>query len=713
MSTAKRAAAGRVAQSPASPAAWSPWWAAAGVAILTVCIALLCAKPVGDSDLWYHMAYGRQMLETGTLRLDHTTFSWTPTENAIIYCAWVAQLLFLALYEALGLGALFATRYLVFAAAFAAMAWLAWRMRVVAHPLVWLVATLTLLMSSGAFFLKPQLLSFGLMTALVVVCAWIRHRGDDAAPLVIALPVLMLIWVNTHGGFVVGLAYLAAFGLGEAVNLVASPSQALSPFMRKRLAIAAVACVAVAALTPYGLAYPRQFFTVELSALDLSAVRDYDSIFAAAQRPLRYVEYGAGAAAIVGLLVVARLVRGSLDWSLVAANVLFAGMYAYYVRLTFFWAPIVLVSVIVLLADGPAWLWPATNQRRRWLGALATIATLALGGHAVRADAATPVVGSWRGFGNGYWNPEAEAEYLAQHFPVETLGNDYNSGGYLLWRLGPKTKVFIDARYFPYRSWFQDYLTLETTQGIEPLLKQYPADVWCVSLHLPRTVEWFRRSPDWTPAFYGSSAAIFVRRGTPVPEGGLHAAPAVADIKNLYQAIVVTAFAFDVNDLDGAARVVAGMEARFTSDNDRRVVAGARTALDGLAAHARGDHANAIRLLSSIAEAYQGTPAAALADSAMADAQRLWLAGDDARALASAQLAARFAPQSPAARYNAGAFGWWLQQSGGGTDGSWRLHLDAFTRMPATSGGHATALEAARAMLSGAQQTRPFVLTTR
>lgn len=660
------------------------------------------------------MAYGRQMLESGSLRLDHTTFSWTPTENAIIYCAWVAQLLFLTLYETLGLNALFATRYLVFVAAFAGLGWFAWRLKVAAHPLVWFAATLALLMSSGAFFLKPQLLSFGLMTALVVVCTWIRHRGDDAAPLVWALPVVMLVWVNTHGGFVVGLAYLVAFGAGEAANLAVAPSQALSPRLRTRFAIAALACVVVTALTPYGLAYPQQFFTEELSALDLSAVRDYDSIFATAQRPLRYVEYGAGAAVLVGLLTAARLARGGLDWSLVATNVLFAAMYAYYVRLTFFWAPIVVVSTIVLLADGPAWLWPASPQRRRMMAALVTAATLALGAFAVRADAATPVVGSWRGFGNGYWNPESEADYLARAFPVARLGNDYNSGGYLLWRLGPKTKVFMDARYFPYRAWFQEYLTLESTQGIEPLLKKYSTDVWCISLQLPRTVEWFRRSPDWTPAYYGPSAAVFVRRGTPLPDGGLHAAPAVADIKNLYQAIVVMAFAFDVNDLDGAARVVQGMEARFTAENDQRVVAGARTALDGLVAHARGDHPTAIRLLSTIAEAYQGTPAAALADSAMAEAQRLWLAGDDAGALGGAQMAARFAPQSAAARYNAGAFGWWRQRTGAaGADASWRLHLDAFVRMPATSGGHATALEAAKAILSGAQQTRPFVLATR
>jgi hypothetical protein len=499
------------------------------------------------------------------------------------------------------------------------------------------------------------------------------------------------------------------------LNRYLSPAKALSPRLRRRLLIAVGLCALTTVVTPYGLRYPLQFFTMQLSAMDLNAVRDYDSIFAVTQRPLRYVEYGAGALLVLALLHAHRAKRGALEWSLVVTNLVFASLYAYYVRLTFFWAPIVLVSASSLLADRPAWLLPVSAAKARALGGGLLAATVLLATHAVRADMATPVVGSWTGFGNGYWNPEEEAEYIAREFPVARIGNDYNAGGYLIWRLGPATKVFIDARYFPYRSWFQEYLTLESTAGIERLLTKYPADVWCVELLLPKTVEWFRRSPDWTPAFYGASAAVFVRRGTALPGGRLQAADGVGNIRNLYQAIVVLAFAFDIRDLDGAERVVRGMEGRFQSDTDRRVVAGARTALDGLRANARGDHATAITLLSSIAEAYQGMPAAALAQSALVEAQRLWLASDDSNALQRAQLAARFAPQSPVARYNAGAMGWWVQRSAvEKPDPSWRIHLDAFVNLTAAGGTvHATAVGAAREMLSGMRQTRPFVLDSR
>ena len=64
---------------------------------------------------------------------------------------------------------------------------------------------------------------------------------------------------------------------------------------------------------------------------------------------------------------------------------------------------------------------------------------------------------SWMGFGIGYMNPVAEAKYIKKHFPKVRIGNTYDEGAYLLWELWPQNKVFIDARYFPFRGWLDEY----------------------------------------------------------------------------------------------------------------------------------------------------------------------------------------------------------------------------------------------------------------
>ena len=64
-------------------------------ALLLAVVALRFAEPVEDGDLFWHMAYGQQMLDRGTLVPDHTLYSWMPTSNHSIYCAWVSELLLL------------------------------------------------------------------------------------------------------------------------------------------------------------------------------------------------------------------------------------------------------------------------------------------------------------------------------------------------------------------------------------------------------------------------------------------------------------------------------------------------------------------------------------------------------------------------------------------------------------------------------------------
>jgi hypothetical protein len=675
-------------------------------------LAVACAKPIVDSDLWFHLAYGRQMIERGSLVLDHTTFSWTPSDNVVIYCAWIAQLVLLALHKIGDLPLLFALRYGIFLGVILAAAWYARRTAVASHPLVWMAALLAVLMSSSAQLIKPQIFSYALMTAVVLTWACIRSGAAHAARLAYALPVLMLIWVNTHGGFVAGLAFLALAAGGEWLNARWSPDIALPIDVRRQVSIAGGLSLGATFLTPYLWRYPLQFLTIELPRIDLQAVREYDSIFAITQRGLHYVDYGVIAAGILVILFGSAWRRGRLDWSLVLPNVAFAILYASLVRMTLFWAPVVLVSVVALLPHAPAWLSLHTRRSAHVVGAAALGLAILLGGRAVRADMETPPVGSWLGFGNGYWNPEEEAEYIARHFPGARIGNDYNSGGYLIWRLWPASRVFIDARYHPYRSWFQEYLQWESTSGIGAVIEKYPADLWCVDLLLPKTVYWFRTSPDWTPAFYGASAAVFVRRGSAVPGGGLQAGEGIDGIRNLYQALVVLAFALDAGDLNGAERVVAGMERRFRTERDQQAVGNARAAVEGVRAYRQRDYPRAMALLAPIAPGYRGVAAAVLAESALLQMRRHWEAGEFGRALEMAQLAVSSAQEEPIPHYNAGVIGWWLsRQNPGAASLAWRANLERFLAMSGTRGAVSpAAVETAAAILQGRTGELPLIM---
>jgi hypothetical protein len=467
-------------------------------------------------------------------------------------------------------------------------------------------------------------------------------------------------------------------------------------------------CFLSAFATPYGWRYPLQFFTVDLPAIDLAAVREYDSIFAPSQRGLRYVEYGVMMATLLVTLTVGVVRRHRLESSLVLTNLLFAGLFVYYSRLTPFWPVIVLFSGITLLGHKAPWLNPVGARPRLVLGASIVAGGVLLAANAIRADQTRPAVGSWQGFGNSYWNPEEEAEYIARYFADARVGNDYNAGSYLAWRLWPHNKVFIDARYFPYRSWFQDYLQLENPATIPNVLRKYPADLWCIEYVFQQTVAWFRTSPDWIPAFYGASAVVFVKRGTALPAGHLQAGEGLDNIRNLFQALLVTAFAIDVADFESAERVVSGIERRFTSSRDRPAVTSARAALDGVMAYRRGSYEEAVRTLSKSAEHFQGVPMTALIQSAVFETRRLFEIKDLAGGLAAARLAARYAPRNPSVRYNAGMLGWWVARTSGINDRKWRTDLEAFIALAEREDVVPNAeLDAARMMLGDRMSSLP------
>ena len=55
-------------------------------------VAIRYAIPLRDSDVWFHLLYGKYFVENLTLVPDHTLYSWTPASNEIVYCTWLPDI---------------------------------------------------------------------------------------------------------------------------------------------------------------------------------------------------------------------------------------------------------------------------------------------------------------------------------------------------------------------------------------------------------------------------------------------------------------------------------------------------------------------------------------------------------------------------------------------------------------------------------------------
>ncbi|MFN8606652.1 MAG: hypothetical protein U0931_03910 [Vulcanimicrobiota bacterium] len=162
-------------------------------------------------------------------------------------------------------------------------------------------------------------------------------------------------------------------------------------------------------------------------------------------------------------------------------------------------------------------------EARHWLTILALAAQISICYKSCQEAIDKPYAASWFGFGITYWNPVDEVEFLQKYHPgLKNIINDYDSGGYLIWKLYPETKVLIDPRSFPYRKFWADYIAYEHGQlGLEFLdrFEQKP-DVALVSLKNVSLWRSYLKDPkkEWVPGWIGTAYVIFVKRGFAYPE---------------------------------------------------------------------------------------------------------------------------------------------------------------------------------------------------
>ena len=241
-----------------TPYHWA--WAALLALISLATLAFRYAQPVRDGDLWWHLVYGRYFLENRTIVADHTLFSWTPSTNDTIYCTWLPDIFLYLLHQWAGLPGLFAFCYACFLLLLAACILFARKLKIASHPVVWLIALTAILMSYTAAFLKPEIISFVLMTLTVWCWFHLRANGEKGWGWSYLFPIIMLVWVNSHGGFVFGAAFLVLAASGEVLNTWFSHGNKLPPVCRRHLARALFLTAVTPFLTPYGASYPAQLF---------------------------------------------------------------------------------------------------------------------------------------------------------------------------------------------------------------------------------------------------------------------------------------------------------------------------------------------------------------------------------------------------------------------------------------------------------------------
>jgi len=228
------------------------------LALVAGLLALLLRTALFDPDYYWHIEAGRWIVAHGMLP-STDPFSFTMTGKPWITHEWLFEILLYGVFAAagsfgakllsavLGMGAVM----LVYAAANAVLARSTPAARLAAAFYVFIYVFPSP---------RPQLLTYLFLAAYFCVLASLKYRKD--VRLLPALPLIMIAWVNAHGGYLIGIFLLGAFGFCEWLLACASAADDGAKRRLRRLAIAAALTVLATLCNPQFIAHWAYPFTV-------------------------------------------------------------------------------------------------------------------------------------------------------------------------------------------------------------------------------------------------------------------------------------------------------------------------------------------------------------------------------------------------------------------------------------------------------------------
>ncbi|MGD0181570.1 MAG: hypothetical protein ABSC15_17295, partial [Terriglobales bacterium] len=410
------------------------------VIILALGLFTMAARTATDPDLFWHLRTGQLIVQNHKV-FHADPYSYTRFGQSWVDHEWLSQILIFGLYRLAGWGGLIVGFGTVIAAAFFVVF-----LRCPGRPYVAGVITLLgAFASAPSWGVRPQMLTLLLASLLLLIL----ERSYQHPRLLWWTPPLMLLWVNLHAGYAVGLALMALFLAGDALDLtfgfaIVDSKDGRQPSTRFRvLALAIVACAAVVPLNPYGVA----MYSYPLETLRSRAMQSYIGEW---RSPNFHQHLYLPALAMVLASVVLPAISPR---RLRPREVLLLSVMTFAALRSVRHIPIyTLIAVPILSALLMAWLQESGVAKRfqskhsamtlgkTLLNAILLVTLLVFSVARVRFVIHRQPEAEAKEF------PAAAVSFIAAHQPPAPILAHYNWGGYFIWKLYPEYRVYIDGR---------------------------------------------------------------------------------------------------------------------------------------------------------------------------------------------------------------------------------------------------------------------------
>jgi hypothetical protein len=493
------------------------------VLLISLAAGPLARRLLGDAGTGWHIRTGELILRTGTVpRVD--PFSSTMSGKAWYAWEWLYDAMMGAVHGWAGLnGVVFFTAVVIaltFALVFRGM-----RARGASLPIAVGMLLLAVAASTIHFFARPHVLSW--FFTLIWFGVLEKFEAEGKAERLVWLPVLMLAWVNLHGGFLVGFVLLGIYLVGAWVKQWRSGGQD-GARRTGGLVIAGAVSFALTFANPYGYALDVHVYRYLTDRFLMDHIDEFQSpnFHGVAQKCF----------AAILLLTLAGIAsarkKPALSEGLLVAFAVYAGLYAS--RNIPVSSMLLVLIAAPLLSDAIAGASARAhgNARvRNWLVRFEDFGDRMGGldsgmrGHGW-AVLAVVLAGLWvcvhqRRPGA---RPATGAQFSDQRFPVRAVDFLIRShvrepvfsldawGGYIIYRLYPHAQVVVDDRHDLYGAEFlKNYLKVMRVQpGWDQALEAMKTN-WVLLPKDSAPANLLKQVPQWKAVYADDRTVLFSR----------------------------------------------------------------------------------------------------------------------------------------------------------------------------------------------------------
>ena len=466
------------------------------VVLLSMVFVLAMRQSVSiDPDLWWHLKVGEQIIDTRSI--PHTDdYSFTKQGSEWVAHEWFSEVILAGIYRLSG----FVGLVIVFSLVIVIVLWLTYR-RCEGKPYAAGIAILLAAAASSPLFgVRPQMLT--LLLASIYIGILERFDPKAQSRRLWWLVPLMLLWVNPHAGFALGLALIGLY-------IVRAVLDGEWHYIRPLLIVLLI-CTVVVPLNPNGFrmfSYPYETLTSPSMAAFIQEWASPD-FHKTTYLPLALLLLSTAAAMA---LSPKRARPGELF--LVLITTLGALRSVRHIPIFSLFAAPALAKHLWAIAQSRGWDKLLTGDETR-PNAMKLVINIVL----LIAPVALGVSRVWH-FATHHQNyvslrnPIAAVEFLRSRRLPGPIYNRYGWGGYLIYHLYPDYRVYIDGRADVYGDAFFSE-AMQTYDGVNDWAQsfnRYDIKTVLISPDAPLANLLRNDGMNWKLIYEDDQAVIFTR----------------------------------------------------------------------------------------------------------------------------------------------------------------------------------------------------------